>query len=300
MNLPWVQWVHIGSRLLPVWYCDLGLILIFLSPLLLSACIMARGQEETSTSQAGRRQGPSLESPSASSIISSLSMDEVRSYCQILEDIDFELLEGPAESTVDEEHNAVFFTRKHLTTGLRFPVSSLVKQFLHFTRAPPAYIHPNVIRILTGGCVLNLFYQLDLSLVEVCFAYTLRLVQGGRLSLSAQSPRLQFVTRLPDSPKSEVKGVILVMGPWDETPGSPDLPFLVNRSTSFPGVQCVCFYTPTFYVREPYYCVLLVQGKAGGVNWSIGWRRPVLKKSISCWRFSSGSNITKSFLLWRI
>ena len=39
----------------------------------------------------------------ASSIISSLSMDEVRSYCQIPEDIDFELLEGPIESTVGEE-----------------------------------------------------------------------------------------------------------------------------------------------------------------------------------------------------
>ena len=94
MNFPWVQWVHIGSRLLPVWYCDLGLIFIFLPPLLLSACSMARGQEETSTSQAGLRRGPNRESPSASSIISSLSMDEVRSYCQIPEDIEFELSEA--------------------------------------------------------------------------------------------------------------------------------------------------------------------------------------------------------------
>ena len=59
--------------------------------MLLSACSMARGQEETSTSQVGRRRGPSRESPAASSIISSLSMDEVRSYCQIPKDIDFEL-----------------------------------------------------------------------------------------------------------------------------------------------------------------------------------------------------------------
>ena len=95
MNLPWVQWIHIGSRLLPVWYCDLGPIFIFLPPLLLSACSMARGQEDTSTSQAGRKWGPSQESPSVSSIISSLSMDEVRSYCQIPEDIDFEFSKGP-------------------------------------------------------------------------------------------------------------------------------------------------------------------------------------------------------------
>ena len=71
---------------------------------------MARGQEETYTSQAGRRQGPSRDSPSTSNVISSLSMDEVRSYCQIPDNIDFELSEGPAESTMGEEYNAVFFT----------------------------------------------------------------------------------------------------------------------------------------------------------------------------------------------
>ena len=70
---------------------------------------MARGEEETYT-QAGCRRGLSRELPSASSIISSLSMDEVRSYCQIHDDIDFELSKGPAESTMGEEYNAVFFT----------------------------------------------------------------------------------------------------------------------------------------------------------------------------------------------
>ena len=33
------------------------------------------------------------------------------------------------------------------------------------------------------------------------------------MSMSAQSPWLQFVIGLPDSPKSEAKGVILVKGP---------------------------------------------------------------------------------------
>ena len=196
---------------------------------------MVRSQEVTSTSQAGPRRGPRRESPSASSIISSLSIDEVRSYCQIPEDIDFELSEGLAGSAMGED-NAVFFTREQLAAGLCFPVSSLVKQFLHFTRASPAYVHPNFIRILTGCCVLNLLYQLDLSLVEVFFTYTLRLAHDGRLSMSAQSPPLQFITGLPNSPKSKAKGVILVKGPWDETSGTPDLPFSVNRSMSFPSV----------------------------------------------------------------
>ena len=142
----------------------------------------------------------------------------------------------PTRNTIGEDGNAVYFTLEQLATGLCFLMPALVKQFLHFTRAPPASVHPNVIRILTGCYVMNLVYRLDLSLVEVCFTYTLRVAQGGWMSMSAQNPRLQFVTGLPNSPKSEAKGVILVRGPWDETPGSPDLPFDVNHAMHFPGV----------------------------------------------------------------
>ena len=117
-------------------------------------------------------------------------MEELRAYCEILDDIDIVLSKGPTKNTVGEEYNAMFFTWEKLVAELCFPMPSLVKQFLHFTRAPPALIHPNVIRILTGCYVLNLLYQLDLSLVEVCFSYTMRVAQGGRMSMSAQSPWL--------------------------------------------------------------------------------------------------------------
>ena len=170
---------------LPVWYY--GMELIPFSPLLLLlfACSMGRGKEETSTSQGGRRRGPSRDTPSASRLIFSLSMEELRSYCQIPNNIDFELSDGPSESTINEEDSVVYFTREQLAAGLRFPISSLVKQFLHFSRAPPALIHPNFIRILTRCSMLTLLYQLDISLVEVCFIYTLKLGHRGRLSMSA-------------------------------------------------------------------------------------------------------------------
>ena len=222
--------------LLPVWYYDMELTPLSSVLLVLSSCSMVRGQEETSTSQAGRIRGPGRDTPSVSSIISSLSMEELRSYCQILDNINFELSDGSAESTICYKDSAVYFTREQLATRLRFLISSLVKHFLHFSGAPPALICPNVIRILTGCNVMNVFYQLDTSLVEVFFFYTLKLGHGGRLSMSAQSPRLQFVTGLPDSPKTEVKGMILVRGPWHETPGSPDLLYILNRSMSFSGV----------------------------------------------------------------
>ena len=78
-----------------------------------------------------------------------------------------------------ENTTQCFFTWEHLAVGLRFPMPALVKQFLHFTEAPSALVHPNTIRILTGCNVLNLLYQLDLSLVEICFVYSLRVAQGG-------------------------------------------------------------------------------------------------------------------------
>ena len=140
-------------------------------------------------------------------------------YCEVPDNIDLRLMERTDESTLGGENNGVFFTREHLTVGLRFPVPTLIKQFLHFTRAPPALIHPNVIRILIECCMLNHLYQLDLSLVELCIIYFLRIGQGGRMSMSVLNPRLQVVNRLPDSPKTLVKGVLLVNGPWDESPG---------------------------------------------------------------------------------
>ena len=222
--------------LLPVWYYGMELILLSFVLLMLSTCSMTRGQEEISTSQARRRRGLSRDTPSTSNIISSLSMEELKSYCQILDNIDLELSYGPVESTLDEEDNAIYFTREQLATGFRLPISCLVKQFLHFSGAPPTLIHPNVIRILTGCSILNLLYQLDILLVEVCFIYTLKLGHRGRLSMLTHNPRLQFVTRLLDSPKTEAKGLILVKGPWYETPSSPDLPFTLNRSMSFPSV----------------------------------------------------------------
>ena len=126
---------------------------------------MTRGEEGTSTSQASRGRGPVRGMHSTSHIVSSLTVEELRSYCEIPENIDLKLMDEPDESTLGGEHNAVFFTLEQLVAGLRFLVPALVKQFWHFTRVPLALVHPNVIHILIGCSVLNFLYQLKLSLV---------------------------------------------------------------------------------------------------------------------------------------
>ena len=133
---------------------------------------MARGQEETSTS--GRPGGRLRATPSASSIISSLTMEELMAYCEVPGNIDLQLMERTDESTLGGEHNDVFFTQEHLAAGLHFPVPALVKQFLHFTRAPPALIHlqhhshfdrvlrvepPISTRPLIGRAMYTLFFE---------------------------------------------------------------------------------------------------------------------------------------------
>ena len=119
--------------LLLVWYYGMELTSLSYVLLLLSSCSMARDQEETSTSQAERMRGAGQDTPFSSSIISSLSMEELRSYCHIPDNIDLELPDGPAESIIDKEDDIIYFTREQLAAGLHFPVSSLIKQFLHFS-----------------------------------------------------------------------------------------------------------------------------------------------------------------------
>ena len=61
---------------------------------------MARGQEETSTSQAGRKRGIPRESPTASSLVVAMSIEELRSFCQVPTDISLELSGGAVVSTI--------------------------------------------------------------------------------------------------------------------------------------------------------------------------------------------------------
>ena len=157
---------------------------------------MARGREETSIS--GRPGGGLRATPFARSIISSLTMEELMVYYEVPDDIDLRLMERVDESTFVGEHNGVFFTREHLAAGLRFPVLAIVKQFFHFTWAPPALIHLNVIHILIGSCVLNHLYQLDLTLVEIFMIYFLSVGPGGRMLMSILSPQLQIINGLTD------------------------------------------------------------------------------------------------------
>ncbi|RVW94615.1 hypothetical protein CK203_030828 [Vitis vinifera] len=87
-------------------------------------------------------------------------------------------------STEKAEGRAITFSKEQFNAGLRFPLPALFKEFLHFSQIPPAFIHPNIVRVLMGCSIINMLFNLDLSLLE-----------------------------LPDSTKGGAKGYVVVRGP---------------------------------------------------------------------------------------
>ena len=65
------------------------------------------------------------------------------------------------------------------------------------------------------GCnIMDMLFQLDISLLEALFIYTVKMSQKKRFSLSTHIPSLQLVTRLPNSNKDGTKRHVFVSGPW--------------------------------------------------------------------------------------
>ena len=120
----------------------------------LFVCRMTRGHKEVSTNQARRMRGTPRETLIASSLVAAMSTKELRLYNQMSVEISLKMLDGAATTIVVEADNVVYFKQEQFAAGLRLPVPSLVKLFLHFTQAPPTFIHPNIFRILMGCSVI--------------------------------------------------------------------------------------------------------------------------------------------------
>ena len=144
--------------------------------------------------------------------VDKLSVKEFRERFSIPNGVVVELMDGEAMSTDKAEDHAIVFSKEQFNARLRFPLPSLFKEFLHFTKIPPACIHPNIVRVLMGCSILSMLFNLDLSLLEVLFVYSLKKGKNDIFSMAAHLPSLQLVTELPDSTKGGAKGHVLVRG----------------------------------------------------------------------------------------
>ncbi|RVX17897.1 hypothetical protein CK203_004403 [Vitis vinifera] len=87
------------------------------------------------------------------------------------------------------------------------------------------------------GCsIINMLYNLDLTLLEVFFVYSLKKVKNDIFSMSAHLPSLQLVTELPDSTKGGAKGLVMVRGAWAGSK-HPVRPFSPNYSLVIPDAK---------------------------------------------------------------
>ncbi|RVX15686.1 hypothetical protein CK203_009087 [Vitis vinifera] len=188
----------------------------------------------------------------------SLDKLNVREFCErfcIPNDLSVQLVDEEAVSTDKSADNAIYFTKEQFNVGLRFPLPSLFKEFLHFTHIPPAYIHPNMVRVLMGCSILSMLFNLDLSLLEVLFIYSIKKGKNDFFSLAARLPSLQLVTDLPDSTKEGAKGHVSVRGVWAGLLEHPERPFSPNRSLVFPG-KAACGVCPAFVCCSSYFGII--------------------------------------------
>ena len=168
--------------------------------------------------------------------VDKLSVKEFREWFCIPNGVLVELAEGEAVSTENAEDNAICFSKEQFNAGLRFPLPSLFKEFLHFTQIPPAYMHPNMVRVLMGCSVLSMLFNLDITLLEVLFIYSIKKLKTDIFSFVACLPSIHLVTSLPDSTKGGAKGHVLVKGIWAGLGAHSDRPFAPNRSLKVLGM----------------------------------------------------------------
>ncbi|RVW32216.1 hypothetical protein CK203_080075 [Vitis vinifera] len=166
-----------------------------------------------------------------------LSVKEFRDRFCIPNGVIVEFLnEEDVVSTEKAEQDTVIFSKEQFNAGLRFPLLALFMEFLHFTKIPPVFIHPNIIRVLMGCSIINMLYNLDLTLLEVFFVYSLKKAKTNIFSMSAHLPSLQLVTELPDSTKGGAKGQVMVRDAWVGSK-HPVRPFSPNYSLAIPGPE---------------------------------------------------------------
>ena len=189
---------------------------------------MSANQEATSSGPYGDAH--------AKKSVDKLSAKEFHELFCIPNGVSVELTDEEAVSTENNEDHVIFFSKEQFNAGLRFPLPSLFKEFLHFTQIPPAYIHPNMVRVLMGCSILNMLFNLDLSLLEVLFIYSIKKLKTDIFSFVACLPSMQLVTNLPDSTKGAAKRHVLVKGVWAGLAVHPDRPFAPNQSLKVPGM----------------------------------------------------------------
>ena len=181
---------------------------VLLDPLLQH--VSRGGVASTSAVGKGKKDSQIREGTGYEKLTELLSKWEFGEHFHIPNDISIRLMDGDLVSTENESFNAIVFSKEQFNVVLCFFLSSLFKQFLHFMKIPPIFLHPNVVRVPMRCSILNMLFHLDLFLLEVFFIYTFKMSGKWIFSLSDHISSLQLVTGLPNSTKGAAKGHVVI------------------------------------------------------------------------------------------
>ena len=117
---------------------------------------MSANKDAASSSVAGQSGKEASGEVHAKKSVDKLNVREFYERFCIPNGMSVQLVDGEAVSTEKSTDNSIFFTKEQFNAGLRFPLSSLFREFLHFTQIPPAYIHPNIVRVLMRCNILSM------------------------------------------------------------------------------------------------------------------------------------------------
>lgn len=119
-----------------------------------------------------------------------LTEQEFKELFRVPYGVDIRLIDGGPVSIEKKPFNATIFSKEQFNVGLCLSLPSLFKQFLPFTKIPPTFLYLNAVRVLIGCSILNMFFRLDLSLLEILFIYTVKMRGKEIFSLFAHIPFL--------------------------------------------------------------------------------------------------------------
>lgn len=99
-----------------------------------------------------------------------------REFCErfcIPNGISIHFVDGDLTSIEKEASSAMFFNKELFNVELHLPLSFFFKQFLHYTKIPPAFSYPNIIWVLMGCNILYMFFSVGPLLVRgpLCLYY---------------------------------------------------------------------------------------------------------------------------------
>ena len=88
---------------------------------------MARSHKEASTSQVRHKRGTPWETPTVSSLVVVMSVEDLMSFKQVLAAIILEMSDDTATLILGVADNVVYFTQEQFTARIYLPIPSLAK-----------------------------------------------------------------------------------------------------------------------------------------------------------------------------